>query len=326
MIINAINSFTEFLKTSFPEMKVFNQWPGPSQKVTFPHIVIINVRNDLQRFTQRFEEKINNYFNVVTIQRFINVTTRSANLTFDENGAFHSGGLAPLRGLNLSLSGVFDLSNSNLTSFTLPIVRDQQIWFDRLPSTGIYVHVWKSSSPVSDSNSIIYNIPKSDLSIDEAMFVSSANISPLFRSEELTEDFDMIRVSTTNPLTLVPAPSTTVYTTGQWEMNVDLHYFSKGGDNLRDQSLFLDRITNFFDVQIVDDQRVSSNLFVSFGQKSYEKINVSFLGFNFNADGVSLQSGERRIICSLLLDIPQIVTTTSIPIARDIRSDIEVKE
>ena len=80
---------------------------------------------------------------------------------------------------------------------------------DSIPSH-IYIHLWKSSEgEPSLTNSIVYEIPKEDFIFvtgfdgtpSGQVFTNEPLYSPIFSSENLSNEFNRIRVSTENPVT-----------------------------------------------------------------------------------------------------------------------------
>lgn len=113
----------------------------------------------------------------------------------------------------------------------------------------------------------------------------------------------------------------TFYQTGVWECRMDLHYFSKQTPGSRsqrdDQADMADKITNLMQHDFIEDESTSTGLTRHYGERRFENYSVSLTGYMFDVDA-SVQTGVRRSIFNLTLDIPEIVVNTD-PIIEDPR-------
>ena len=138
----------------------------------------------------------------LAIKGFLAYATRNVNMTIGSVGSFIvTDRFDPIRDICDFIDGRFDLRTSDLTHIDINLTTDEYSLLNSLPDTGIYIHAWKSTSAPSLSNSIIWRLPKSSIGIDSNDFDWTGRISPLFRSEDLSYSFNVIRLSTVNPLT-----------------------------------------------------------------------------------------------------------------------------
>ena len=108
------------------------------------------------------------------------------------------------------------------------------------------------------------------------------------------------------------------YSEGQWEAQVEFHYFAKRADR-EDQDAAINKISALFQKQF-GDERVSSNLVLPYGAEHWEKLNLSLLDMRLVQEPSQIQAGERRAIFRLLLDVP-LVAETELPLVTDARLD-----
>lgn len=114
------------------------------------------------------------------------------------------------------------------------------------------------------------------------------------------------------------------FSNGQWESRVDLHYFSKDSE-LEDQNLNVEKIDEIFNSQFASDQTGSSNLIIPFGDLDGVNMSVTLVDYQLQQTPEVIQSGERRAIISLLMDIPSIVKT-ELPLVKTLPLDAYVGE
>ena len=108
----------------------------------------------------------------------------------------------------------------------------------------------------------------------------------------------------------------TYYQTGVWESRVDLHYFSKIQElktQRDDQSDISGLIFELLQSGLKTGP--SAALSLDYGDEKFQKCNVLLSGQTLNMDA-NIQTGFRRSIFHLILDIPQIITNTD-PIVTD---------
>ena len=60
MIIEAFTAIQKALATGFPDVKILLNWPEPRQRISYPHLVIINVRQEQVHWPEKFLEEITN--------------------------------------------------------------------------------------------------------------------------------------------------------------------------------------------------------------------------------------------------------------------------
>ena len=60
MITEAFSSIQAALVRAFPDSKILLNWPEPRQKISYPHLVIINVRQEQVHWPEKFLEEITN--------------------------------------------------------------------------------------------------------------------------------------------------------------------------------------------------------------------------------------------------------------------------
>ena len=141
-----------------------------------------------------------------TIQRrdFLNTTTTDgvvsysdSNFTSDANASVFDlfTGTVNFTSGNLSVLHIRDLNSAPLIN----ILSSLQV------ASHVYLHFWKSSlGEPSLTNSIVYEIPTEDINLSTLFNILTWNgdLSPSFSSEKISNEFNRLRVSTENPVTL----------------------------------------------------------------------------------------------------------------------------
>lgn len=60
MLKEAFAAIQETLTNAFPRVKVLLNWPEPRQRISYPHLVILNVKQDQIHYPEQFLEQITN--------------------------------------------------------------------------------------------------------------------------------------------------------------------------------------------------------------------------------------------------------------------------
>ena len=100
----------------------------------------------------------------------------------------------------------------------------------------------------------------------------------------------------------------TLFSTGYWDVRIDVNYLSKEG-LLSDQESLVDKISDFFNIQLTKPplrpSEVSRDILYHVG-KYLITANVVLNNINLIQDGVDIKRGDRRSIAELSMHAPRL--------------------